>query len=398
MTVTTPRPAEAGPEEGGAAITPAFGAAWRRAGFWIGAGLVALLIALLSAVLGRSATLGEPLAIDNAAPTGSMALAEVLRRQGVTVTATASLEDTADAAATGEAPTILLYDRDYLLDDRQLRELAGLTDRLVLVRPGFDQLRELAPGVAQAGWVSGPLTADCALPAVQRAGTVSGDLLGYRIIDEDSDAIGCLAGEDDTYSLVQVGDVTILGAIGALTNEQIAEDGNAALVLNLLGERETLLWYRPGAEDVTGWTPPPTIPWLIPAILLLFAAGVAAAFWRGRRLGPLVIENLPVTVRASETMLGRARLYEKSGARLRALDALRVGTIQSIARVDGLSRHAGIDEIVETAAALTGRAPTELRRILVDDVPGTDADLVRRSDELLTIDREFTRSVRGSQG
>ncbi len=102
-----------------------------------------------------------------------------------------------------------------------------------------------------------------------------------------------------------------------------------------------------------------------------------------------------MTVRASETMLGRARLYEKSGSRLRALDALRVGSVQRIAKLAGLSRHATLAEIVSAAAALTGRPPSDIQRLLVDDVPGTDADLVRRSDELLTLEQEVTRAVRG---
>ena len=66
-------------------------------------------------------------------------------------------------------------------------------------------------------------------------------------------------------------------------------------------------------------------------MILLLLVFLAAAFWRGRRLGPLVVENLPVVVRASETMEGRARLYQKSSARLHALDALRIGAIQRLA-------------------------------------------------------------------
>lgn len=394
MTTTTELPAERAGEN---AVTPTVGGALRRAVFWVVAGLVALLIALLVASLSRSATTGSALETDNPAPYGSMALVEVLGRQGVTVVPTASLDETAEAAEAGEAPTILYYDPNGFLDDRRLRELAGLTDRLIIVDPAFDQLRELAPDVAQAGRVEGPLEADCDLGAVQRAEVVSGDLLGYRIIDEDSDALRCLGSEDDVYSLIRSGDVTVLGAIGALTNGQIADDGNAALALNLLGERERLIWYLPGFADVDTGTPPPTIDWLVPSLLLLLAIGIAAAFWRGRRLGPLVVENLPVTVRASETMLGRARLYEKSGARLRALDALRVGTIQRIAKLAGLSRHAGIDEIVAAAAALTGRPPTDIQRLLVEDVPATDADLVRRSDELLTLEHDVTQAVRGTR-
>ena len=72
-------------------------------------------------------------------------------------------------------------------------------------------------------------------------------------------------------------------------------------------------------------------------MLVLVALG--AVFWRSRRVGPLVVENLPVVVRASETMEGRARLYERSNSRLHALDALRVGTVARLARTCGLPAH-----------------------------------------------------------
>lgn len=394
MTVTQEAPAEA-PD---ALSTPRLRTVLRRAAFWIGAGLVVLLFVLLIASVSRSAAQGDPLAIDNAAPGGSMALAEVLGRQGVEVIATDNLDDTEAAADDPAQTTILLYDPSLILDRDRLERVAELADRIVLVDPGFDELRVLAPGVAQAGNVDGPLDAECDLPAAQRAEQISGDLVGYRIVEDDANATGCFGSGDDVFSVIRVGEgVTVLGAVGALTNGQIAQDGNAALVFNLLGEHERLIWYLPSFADFDagGAAPPPPPAWLIPAIALLFGVGIAAAFWRGRRLGPLVIENLPVTVRASETMLGRARLYEKSGARLRALDALRVGTIQRIAKAAGLSRHATVEEIVATTAALTGRPPSDVRRLLLEYEPGGDADLVQQSDQLLTLEQDVTKAVRG---
>ncbi len=48
--------------------------------------------------------------------------------------------------------------------------------------------------------------------------------------------------------------------------------------------------------------------------------------WRGRRLGPLATEPLPVVVKAIETTRSRGRLYRKSGDRAHAADALRSAT------------------------------------------------------------------------
>lgn len=378
------------------AVTPPLRSTARRAAFWVAVSLVVLLFGTILALLGRNATMGEPLGADNAAPGGAMAVVEVLRSQGVSVTATSSLDDTVDAVGEADQTTMLLYDPAAYLDQEQLEKLSTLADRIVVVDPYFKQLNALAPDVVREGGVDGPLSADCSLPAVRKAETVSGDLVGFRIDDGSSDAIGCLESDEGVYSVVQSGGVTVLGAIGALTNRQAAEDGNAALVLNLLGEHDRLVWYLPSPADLEGTPPPPPPAWILPVIVLLGLTAIAVGFWRGRRLGPLVVENLPVTVRASETMLGRARLYEKSGARLRALDALRVGSVQRIAKLAGLSRHATLDEIVAAAAALTGRPPTALQLLLVDGVPGTDADLVRQSDELLILEQEVARAVRGA--
>ena len=130
-------------------------------------------------------------------------------------------------------------------------------------------------------------------------------------------------------------------------------------------------------------------------MVLLLLVFLAAAFWRGRRLGPLVVENLPVVVRASETMEGRARLYQKSSARLHALDALRIGAIARLATQCGLSRLAGVDEVVAAVATLTGADSIRLRELLIDTVPTTDRELVRLSDDLLEVERA-ARAASGS--
>jgi hypothetical protein len=121
---------------------------------------------------------------------------------------------------------------------------------------------------------------------------------------------------------------------------------------------------------------------------------IAAAVWHGRRMGPLVIENLPVTVRASETMLGRARLYENSSSRLRALDSLRIGSLGRLAVLCGLPRVATVDDVVTSVSKLVKTQPLEIRRLLVDDIPGNDRELIRLSDDLLLLEREVTTAIR----
>ena len=93
-------------------------------------------------------------------------------------------------------------------------------------------------------------------------------------------------------------------------------------------------------------------------------------------------------------MLGRARLYERSSSRLRALDSLRIGTIQRLATLCGLPRLATVDEVIGSVAALTNSSVSEVRGLLVDAVPATDRDLVSMSDDLLTLELTVAAATR----
>ena len=382
-------------------LTPTVRSTAKRALFWVVAVTVALVIVLVGVLFTGNAANIDRLAADNPGPQGAQALVEVLRQQGVDVTVTNSLAASRRAVDDPATTTVFFWDRDLVLDDEQSAEAARLADTVVLLDPGFGTLDAVAPQVAQAGYADGVANAECDVFAATQAGTVAIDGSGFRILDADSTVSGCFPSDDDVYSLVRVEDgpstVSVLGTVSALSNEFIAERGNAALALNLLGENEHLVWYIPTVADLVGGTPP-TIgelspPWVTPAILTLLLGGIAAAFWRGRRFGPLIVENLPVTVRANETMQGRARLYEKSSARMRAIDSLRIGAVQRIAALCGLPRVATVDDVIAAAAAVTRTDPAEVRRVLLDAAPATDRDLVRLSDDLLTLERSVATSV-----
>lgn len=381
--------------------TPTVREAGRRARFWVVAGIAALVIVLVSLVAtGAGGPGGPPLSATNAGPEGSMALAEVLRDHGVTVTAVDSVLATRAAAADQGDTTIFVVDEGGYLDATRLRELGRLASRLIVMTPDFDQLEALAPEIALAGNVTGTLDADCALGPVERAGTVTGDGIGFRVIAGGADALGCLESGDDIHSLVvlQRGEkqVAVVGLSEAFTNARVAENGNAALALGLLGEKPNLVWLLPSiaeadaAPGIAELTP----EWIGPVMVLAILTAIAAAFWRGRRLGPLVIENLPVTVRASETMEGRARLYETSSARLRALDALRIGTIDRLGTLCGLPRSASADDVIRAVAAATGRSLVDVAALLRETEPASDAELIRLSDGLLVLERQAASVLR----
>ena len=115
----------------------------------------------------------------------------------------------------------------------------------------------------------------------------------------------------------------------------ITDDSHAGTAVRALGSTPRLVWYQPStgdlaapgldgegaAGDLSVW---PT--WTGPAIVLLGVAVVLLALARGRRLGRLVREPLPVVVRAIETTESRGRLYRRAGDRGRAAAVLRAGT------------------------------------------------------------------------
>lgn len=385
-------------------VTPTIRAFGRKHVYWAIIGVALILLAMLSFLLAGSAQqTGPTLSPSDASPSGSKALAEVLRQQGVSVTDAFSMSQTRDAVANPADTAIFLIDDGGYLDAAALRELGRLSSHLVVMSPTFDQLEALAPEVANAGHVEGTLDADCALPVVQRAQSVTGDGTGFRLIDASASATECLSSGDDVHSLIQIrhGDkqVTVIGTRDAFSNEFVQFDGNAALALGLLGETPHLVWLVPTIDEAAAdgaslgdLTP----PWVSTLMLLLALTVIAAGFWRGRRFGPLVVESLPVTVRASETMHGRARLYQKASDPLHVLDALRMGTIDRLGALCGLPATASVDDVIRAVAAATRQPGAHIAHVLRDAEPTNEAQLIQLSDSLLNLERATAASTRPS--
>lgn len=381
-------------------VTPTIrqaGRAWR---FWVIAGVLAVLVTLASIVItGATGAAGKPLSPTDASPKGSKALAEVLRQHGVAVTSSDSMAATRAAAGSPADTTIFLVDDGHFLNAEQLVELSRLSSNLILMTPDFDQLNAVAPQVALAGTVSGVVHADCSLRPVTRAKTVTGTGSGFRVIGSDPEVVTCLGSGDDIFSLVQVVHsgtrVTVLGTTAAFSNQFVITEGNAAFALGLLGSTSNLVWMLPSIDEASGPTAAELTPaWVSDVLVLLIIATIAAGFWRGRRFGPLVVENLPVVVRSSETMRGRARLYEKSSSRLHALDSLRIGTVDRLGSLCGLPRVADVEEVIRAVVHVTRRPEPEIAQLLRDADPATEAELIRLSDALLELERAVAAATR----
>lgn len=373
----------------------------RRVGAWFGIGGGVVVLGIIGALLASGSwAQRDALDPDSYGPTGARGVVELLRAQGVEVVVADDRTAAASALARDEA-TLALPDAPALSDDA-IADLADAATDVVLLDPRSRTLRLLLPGSSPAGSAgSDTVGPRCDLPEAVR----SGDVAPGSLFSPGDDVIACY-GVDDGWGLLVDADGDVDGdrhrvavdGLSLFTNERLAENGNAALALNLLGRHSTVVWYVPSVSD-SDLTGDPSLgeltpPWVSPVIALLLAAAVAAGVWRGRRFGPLVAERLPVTVRASETTEGRARLYARSQDAVHAADQLRIGALGRIARRLALGPGASATEISDAAAARTGWDRARVRDILLDDLPATGADLVALHESLATLEVAVNHATR----
>ncbi|MFD1720083.1 DUF4350 domain-containing protein [Amnibacterium endophyticum] len=377
------------------ANTPTLGRTLRRARFWLIAAAVVLAIVVVQLVATAASRVGGTFDPTSTAPAGARALAQVLRQEGVTVRTTTALDA---ARRTGGA--LLVDDSAGLLPSSAWDGLLAAHDRVIVVAPSTGTLRRLAPDIRAAGAPRGrTVAADCDLGLARRAGGLS--LEGVTRSLRGSGATVCFRDRGGAGQLVTLrtggARVLLLADAQAYTNEHIAVAGNAAVALGALGATERLVWYAPDPLELLGPSDRTlqdlTPAWVTPVAALLLLAGLGAALWRGRRLGPVVIERLPVAVRSRETVEGRARLYERGRAHLRAADALRIGAIGRMAPVLGLGRSASVDEVAAAASRATGLHLDRVRQLLLVEEPRGDRDLVRISDDLADLEAAVRAAV-----
>ncbi|MER6838541.1 DUF4350 domain-containing protein [Streptomyces cellulosae] len=367
--------------------------------------LVLLLVAAVAIAVVRSDARHGRLDPRSADPSGSRAVAELLAGRGVDTRVVTTLDEAADAA--GPDTTLLVAVPDLLTPRQQTRLRTATKNsggRTVLVASGVASVERLAPGVMAdpANSLESTLEPGCDLPAAVRAG--SADTGGIRYSSAHPEADECYRSHR-LPTLLRIpapsgdGDTVLLGAPDILLNDRLDEHGNASLALQLLGSRPHLVWYLPTPADATAGTEDEKSFFdLLPSgwlwgTLQLFLAAALAALWRARRLGPLVPEKLPVAIRASETVEGRARLYRKADARDRAALALRSATRARLAPLVGVptsQAHSPEALLPALSARLDGDGPSP-HTLLFGPPPGDDAALIRLADQLDALERQVRR-------
>jgi hypothetical protein len=363
----------------------------RRSWRWA---LPALLAVCAVAAIGVYLTAPRPggqMDPESTGPEGGHALIALLRDHGVSVVIADNVNDAVNDATPGTL--LLVANTQRVSTEELLSRLDDAPGDLLLVEPTSHARAALAPGIRSGGASTSGTKPDCALQEANQAGSVDfGPSNTFRAA-ADKTVTSCYGGALVRY---RDGDrtVTVVGSTDFLTNGSLLRAGNAALAMNLAGQHPRLVWYAPqhpeGGSSSKGTIfdlIPDSVGWMVVQLWLTVAL---VAIWKGRRVGPLVAEKLPVVVRASETVEGRGRLYRSRRSRDRAAQALRDAALQRMLPRLGLSVDTAPPAVV-LAAAQHGRAdPEALWHVLFGPPPATDADLIQLARALDDIERQVT--------
>ncbi|MCX6398089.1 MAG: DUF4350 domain-containing protein [Propionibacteriales bacterium] len=375
--------------------TPARRPGWlRQHRSWALIAAAVVAATALAVAQGSGTKYDAPLDPGNAGPSGARALAQVLADQGIDV------QIVRDAAAftdtTVDSRTTVLVTSTQDLGTSTARQVVARSTGadLVLAEPGFG-IPELFGSEDGTGYSrTRTVEAGCPDPLLRglRAETREGTL--FPATDG-----ACFADGPGALLTAPRPGVRFLGAADVLSNEQITRADNAAIALRLLGQRSRLVWYVPDPADLTGddgVSLGSLLPgWVRPGLVIGTVSVLALMVWRGRRLGPLASEPLPVTVAAIETTLSRGRLYRKADDRGYAADALRRSARAEIGAHLMLPRRSAddVDLLVRMLAAHTPTEPGRIRALLGPGgpVPQSDRDLIALANDLAELSREVRR-------
>ncbi|GAA2561561.1 DUF4350 domain-containing protein [Winogradskya consettensis] len=383
---------------------------------------------------------------------GARRLADDLTRDGVRIDVRSTSPEAIEAVGDGDAVTLLVTTPE-LVNPYYLERLALLPPRVrvVMVAPGSDAVYAAGLDVVVTGprWTAAAPQPGCTEDFAQ-AGPAATLRWRYDTGDFRTEPVRCYSD-----SVVEVKNLTMVGAADPFRNDRADEYGNRALAVSLLSRYGRLIWLdlherekappeptAPTAEpDPAEPTPDPdsTEPWdddpsnddgepapvtedpsgqpgeqsndgggvagsplaqaFPPAVwatlALLLLAGIALALASARRLGTPVAEPLPVQVRAAETVRGLGGLYRRARARGTSL-----ATVQAAARTRlmvhfGMPADSTVDEVAHRVAAQTGLQENEVRHLLGGGVEDSDEELARAASDVQRLVRTVISNERG---
>jgi uncharacterized protein DUF4350 len=379
----------------GSAVGPPLAQRWRTIRWVLLALVVLVAVGLLSAYL-TAPRPGGPMDPESTSPEGARALVTILREHGVDVIAAEDIAAVENAATPDSL--ILVAQTFFLTDDDLLRRLAAVPGDRLLVAPVSRAREQLAPEIRIGGATNfRDSRPDCDLREATRAGKAQFGLGDAYEAEGDVPVTRCYGGALVRYTH-NGREVTVVSDADFMTNSGLLKEGNAALAMNLAGSHPRLIWYAPQHSQSAGESGggagiidliPDQVGWIVLQLCVVVAL---LAVWKGRRIGPLVAEQLPVVVRASETVEGRGRLYRSRRARDRAAEALRTAALQRMTPRIGLGHDAMPPAVAAAVAQRCGLSPQAVAHTLFGPPPASDPDLVNLAHELDNIERQVAQS------
>jgi len=354
----------------------------RRTGLLIALGILAALV-LISVLTRDDASFADPLDPRNPGYDGGQAVARVLADQGIDVRVARGEADLLGEEV--DAQTVVAVTNPEQLGQSTLETLRGHAEdagSIVLIGD-----REVLGGqfaIEDDSFADGRRPADCDEPLAR-------DLVVRTYDGGGLDTPGCF-GPDGTSVLVKRDALWLMAAPTSFTNEHVLESDNGALALRLLGQQDRLVWYVADSADtaasdgvgLSSLLP----PWLLPGLYLFLASTLGFILLRGRRLGPLVTEPLPVVVRAAESTQSRGRIYRRTGDRRHAAAILVGAARRRLTEALQLPRGTTVETLAGAAAARTGRDPYAVLALLGDPAVTKDSQLVELGQQLIELENE----------
>ncbi|WP_116112685.1 DUF4350 domain-containing protein [Austwickia chelonae] len=370
-------------------------------------GTVGVLLALVAAaLLGTYWVAGdrigsEPGNLDSTTSNGGAALAVLLRERAqvdVRMARTSSdlgnpAEGTFVIAAPGKIP-------DQALGS--VRSHAARAKTLVLVNPHRETLEMFARDISVQEKIQGSFGARCTAEGIRAGDEITGETRLYRSSRSlDKVCFTQVGGGAGMPGAVVIRDdlgrrIVVVGSLDIFTNQHLRLQGNAAVALRLTGSHPHVTWYSGAPESKvaekkadagSAWQP----KWFQPLVLGLAATVVVAMFWRGRRLGRLSREPLPVVVQAGETTLARGRMYRRARQPSYAATILQQATCRRLSMTLDLPPSADPSVVAQAASQVCGRSPHDILHTLTC-APQNDADLAALAGALASLEGEVRRT------
>lgn len=321
-----------------------------------------------------------PGAPDNPSSNGAMAVAEVLGSEGVTVDITRSFTEAVNTDAQAFVITSL-----YQLHEEEAEALIEEGKDLIFIgtAPELSDIFEDVDVETIEG--SDTVQPGCDDPRAQ-GGAIT---LPSSQVPKLSGAQGCFPGTDKghllTWELPSGIDATFISS-HTITNSSITKDANAALAFRVLGAYDHIMWYVATPPSPTeGDQPGLSFNWVWSALVVLF---IGVVWWKGPRFGRLVSEPLPVIVEASETTIGRGKLYQQVKDPAHAARALRIGTLNAIGPRLGFGPNSSPQEIIIRIAQATSRDPAAVDHLFYGPPPTTNQSLHALALSLEAVEKE----------